>query len=182
MIKQHPHRAIPCECGDHYFMNLKHGYVTVFDPEDAHLTLTGTFYAQLSTTKHSAYVYCRRRIGVKKYKSVLLHREIMNAPKGIDVDHRFGNGLDNRKRHLRLATESQNSRNRRPSKNGSSKYLGVCWDKQKSRWYAAICHDYKVKYIGRFDSEIDAALAYDEQALLIGGEFARLNFPDRVVK
>lgn len=169
-------RAKTCDCGDHCFMNLNKGYVTIFDPEDAPLTLTGSFWVRVMN-KRTIYVMHQRYIDVGRSKNFRFHREIMKATAGNQVDHRFGNGLDNRKRSLRFATQSQNQRNKPPRENCSSKYMGVSWRKARSKWRCDIQSDGVLKMIGSFDNEIDAAMAYDEHATKIHGEFARLNFP-----
>ena len=67
-----------------------------------------------------------------------MHRQILNAPKGMVVDHKDGNGLNNRKSNLRLCTPAQNVRNRRPALGSSSKYKGVSRDKSRRKWLARI--------------------------------------------
>lgn len=171
-------RAIPCECGDHCFMKLKRGYVTLFDPEDVPLTLKGSFWVRV-VNKHTVYVVHNRQVGIGVFKNFRFHREIMKAPPEVQVDHKFGNGMDNRKHHLRFATNSQNQRNKHPRENCSSKYMGVSWCSRDNKWRAIIQSDGKPKRIGRFVREIDAALAYDAHAILIHGDFARLNFPNK---
>lgn len=173
-------KVTPCECGDHCFMNLNRGFVTIFDPEDAHLASKGGFSIRF-VNKHTVYAIHQRPIGVGKIKNFRFHREIMNAPDGVQVDHKFGNGMDNRKRHLRLASGSQNQRNKHPRENCSSKYMGVSWDLGRGKWRATIQSDKIAKRIGSFDSEIEAAMAYDEHAILLHGEFARLNFPKQKI-
>jgi hypothetical protein len=116
--------------------------------------------------------------------SVYMHRLIAGAGIGEDVDHANGNGLDNRKNNLRIATESQNLANAGKrhvrGKPGTSKYKGVCWDKSRSAWSASITVNKKSKHLGRYGNEEEAARAYDSAALAAWGEFARLNFEEGV--
>lgn len=114
----------------------------------------------------------------RQTKTVAMHREIMNAPKGLLVDHRNRDGLDNRRENLRLATYSQNNCNKLKRKNTSSQFTGVCFNKLGRRWVGYINHKGKRIFLGYFDSEIEAAKAYDAAARKYHGEFARLNFPD----
>jgi hypothetical protein len=67
---------------------------------------------------------------------------------------------------------------RKTSKKTSPRFIGVCFDKQSGKWIADICHNRKSTRLGRFDSEISAARAYDRAALEYRKEFARLNFPE----
>ena len=89
------------------------------------------------------------------------------------VDHINGDRIDNRISNLRGATHKQNSQNR-PSRQGSSEYKGVCYRSDRSKWVA----DIDGKRIGSFNTEEEAAKAYDEQAQINHGEFAKLNFPN----
>ena len=74
------------------------------------------------------------------------------------IDHININKLDNRIENLRVVNHSQNSRNQNKKENCSSKYKGVCWDKNK--WKARISINYKLKHLGLFDNEEEAHLAY----------------------
>jgi len=106
---------------------------------------------------------------------IRMHRLILKAQKGQQVDHINGNGLDNRKDNLRFCTSSQNYQNSRKRKNCSSKYKGVWWHKQSKKWQTGIVLNYKNYHLGYFTNEIEAAKAYDLTAAEFFGEFARLN-------
>ncbi len=105
-----------------------------------------------------------------------MHRQIMNPPHGLLVDHKNHDGLDNRRANLRLATYSQNNCNTTKRKNTSSQFVGVNFDKRRRTWLAYITHNGKRTYLGRFNSEVEAAKAYDNAALEYHKDFARLNF------
>ncbi len=94
-----------------------------------------------------------------------------------EVDHKNRNRLDNRKSNLRICNRSQNMANKLSLKGSSSKYKGVVWVKRDKIWRAGIGLNYKIYHIGYFDSEIEAAKAYDKKAKELFGEFACLNFP-----
>ena len=125
-----------------------------------------TFYAQKTIYKNG------------KTKTILMHREIMTAPTGLVVDHINHNGLDNRRRNLRIVTVAQNNWNsRRNISTDSSNYKGVSWSRNKCKWQAGISIDNKQKHLGYFEDEKEAAAAYDKAAEEHRGEFAVLNFP-----
>jgi hypothetical protein len=111
----------------------------------------------------------------KTKKRVLMHRLIMNPPRSLHVDHRNRNGLDNRLFNLRIATRSQNLSNRTSAKNSSSRFLGVTFHKKANKWVANICKLGRKEYLGLFATENDAAMAYNEKAKFLHGEFANLN-------
>lgn len=115
--------------------------------------------------------------------SVLMHRQIMDAQKGKQVDHINGDALDNRRCNLRLCTQGQNNAaGRPPRKKKYSKYKGVTFYDQRGcmKWVAKAKKDGKVYYAGDtgyFDNEKEAARAYDQLARELWGEFAYQNFP-----
>lgn len=119
--------------------------------------------------------YARR---FKNGQTIYMHREIMNAPAGMEIDHINGNGLDNRSANLRICTKAQNQQNSKKRTGKSSVFKGVCWEKDRKKWKASIVVNKKQIRIGRFISEIDAAKAYDVEALYYFGEFARTNFKE----
>lgn len=108
--------------------------------------------------------------------TVLMHRELMDSPKRLLVDHIDGNGLNNQRGNLRTASGTQNNGNRIKLKGTSSQYKGVSWSKSKKKWVAAIKCDGKTKFLGYFADEDEAARKYDVEALKVFGEFARPNF------
>ncbi len=152
---------------------LTQGKFTIVDAEDYEWLSKYKWHVD----KGDSTDYAARSIAGKNFR---MHREILNAPEGLLVDHRNHNGLDNRRENLRLCTASENNMNRRPSKraNKSSRFKGVSWDKRRRRYQAYIQQNGKTVRIGRFKSEIAAAKAYDKKAKELFGEFAYLNFPE----
>jgi hypothetical protein len=94
-----------------------------------------------------------------------LHRFIMDFPDGLVIDHINHNTLDNRSCNLRAVTGRMNLGN--PRKKGTSEYPGVYWDKQTQKWMARIQYKDVLYYLGRFEIEEDAALAYQNAILKI---------------
>lgn len=106
-------------------------------------------------------------------RTLLLHRLITNAPKGMDVDHINNNGLINTKENLRVCTRSQNMMNMRKNGSRTSNFKGVY--KDKNRWHSQIRDGCKNINLGRFDSEVEAAEAYNAKAVELFGEYASIN-------
>lgn len=112
-----------------------------------------------------------KRVGIE------MHRVIMGEPEAF-IDHIDGDGLNNLRSNLRICTNSLNQANRAlllPIK--ASRFRGVTWHKQSSRWQAAIKVLRRSIYLGLFDTEEEAAVAYDTAASVHFGPYARLNFP-----
>jgi hypothetical protein len=107
-------------------------------------------------------------------KITFMHQLIMPCK---EIDHKDRSGFNNRRKNLRPATTGQNKRNSDSYRNSSSEYKGVHWNRQCKKWHAQIMYEGKNYYLGLFDSEIAAAMAYDEAARRLHGEFGRLNFP-----
>ena len=113
-------------------------------------------------------------------KVYLAHRVIWTLETGAwpaeFLDHIDGCKANNRLSNLREATCGQNCRNRKSHRGSSSKYLGVSWNKVREKWQAFIRTDGKQKFLGLFEYEKEAALAYDRAARTHFGAFANPNF------
>ncbi|WP_020474523.1 HNH endonuclease [Zavarzinella formosa] len=108
-------------------------------------------------------------------KRVFLHRLLMNAPSGMVVDHIDRDPCDNRKHNLRVCTQGQNCLNRRQIDRAVSRFKGVCWNKVNQRWIAQAGTRANRRFLGFFDSEVEAARAYNSAAAEMYGDFACLN-------
>lgn len=106
------------------------------------------------------------------YQMIYLHRFIMRPDSKIDIDHKDDDGLNNQRSNLRFATRSQNMANSGP-RNGK-KFKGI--HKNSGRFRAQITVNYKRIHLGYFDTEEQAAKAYDEGARRYFGEYANTNF------
>lgn len=134
---------------------------------------------QARTSKTSGPYVCRNKKG---HPTFMLHRVILGLEDwNIVGDHKNKDGLDNRRENIRVATRNDNARNCTAHKNTTSKYLGVWkddWGRNKKKiWRAGIrINRGKLRHLGRFANEDDAAKAYDKAAIELFGEFANPNF------
>lgn len=118
----------------------------------------------------------RSKTYIQNNKGEYLHRLIMNAPKGMVVDHINGDTLDNRRSNLRLCTHAQNISHRtKLNKNNTSGYAGVYWSKQTNKWVVRVRCQYEYIRLGHFLSKKDAAWVYNQAASQLFGEFAYQN-------
>jgi hypothetical protein len=104
-----------------------------------------------------------------------MHRLIIAAPRGMQVDHIDGNGLNNTRLNLRLADHSRNQMNRPAGKNNSAGYKGVSYHKAAGKFLSQIGHNGKNIYLGLHDTPEAAHAAYVAAALELHGEFACTN-------
>lgn len=157
---------------------LTDGFVTVVNKHDAARLLRHDWFV-LKVGKHPK----RRLWYAARYvteggtrRTVLMHREILGVPDSLTVDHRNGNGLDNRRGNLRPATRRDQMRNKRKAGNQkTSRYKGVYWSHERKIWCVQIRINRKLVASGRSLSEKDAAELYNLLAKHYYGEFARPN-------
>jgi hypothetical protein len=157
---------------------LTQGRFALIDPQD--YPELSKYKWRLCRTKGKNVLYAERsaRLPNGKYSRILMHRQLIYAPKGCVIDHINGNGLDNRRANLRLATVAQNAWNSK-KRNPRSGYKGVWFAVDKGLWRAAIVYQGRRIHIGYFKDKIAAAKAYDTAARKYYKQFARPNFPGR---
>lgn len=119
--------------------------------------------------------YVGRRSGSQ---IIYLHRALLNVGDDIEVDHRDGDGFNNQRDNLRVATRSQQLANARTRSDNTSGFRGVHFDKRRGLFAAEIKVGPKRYRLGRFRDPIEAACAYNAAALKHFGEFARVNRMD----
>jgi HNH endonuclease/AP2 domain len=128
---------------------------------------------------HNFYAYRNTKLG-----QLFLHTDVAKAAgifkKGFETDHKNGVSLDCRRSNLRNCTRSNNLANRSKftSYNGkpcTSQFKGVTLNQKSGRWIGQLRHDKQLIYLGSFDAQEEAALAYNRAARLYHGKFARLN-------
>jgi hypothetical protein len=142
-------------------------------------TVDAADYEGLSRYKWTAMIVGDKAYAIRSHKgkTILMHREIMQPPPGMVVDHINGQSLLNRRGNLRVCTPLQNRYNSRP-RGKKSRYKGVRLDEETGKWWAEIVHKGVKYWLGTYDSEVEAARAYDRKAVELQGVYARLNFPE----
>lgn len=155
-------------------IRLSKGQIAIID--DGDYMLVSRFKWHVMWVKNRYYAASYQRIAKGVYRPLLLHRLLMDAGKGQQIDHINGDTLDCTRNNLRFATNSENQRNRIKHADNTSGYKGVDWMPSRNKWRARICVDRVNIHIGLFHTATEAAVAYDEAALTHHGAFARLNF------
>jgi hypothetical protein len=101
-----------------------------------------------------------------------MHRIILNLTDKKKTDHINGNGLDNRRKNLRICTDSQNKCNRGKTTQNTTGFKGVTYKRTLRKYVAQIQFENKLYYLGVFPSAIDAAKAYNDKAEELHGDFS----------
>lgn len=143
-------------------VKLTQGYVALVDDED---------YAKVSVVNWHVHK-SRQRYYARNKIVGYLHRFIMQTSGDMEVDHKDWNGLNCQKYNMENVTRSKNAQNMHRSRGG---FVGVYLDKRDNRIFSSICVNYKQIFLGRFDTETAAALAYNSAALKYFGCNAQLN-------
>jgi hypothetical protein len=149
------------------FVALSRGLEAVADIDDEQI-IAGYSWRVLTTKYGHAYAYrlCEGR-------TILMHREILGAGPGEHVDHIDGDGLNNRRENIRIATPTQNQANQVLSRRNRIGLKGVWEDKRKNRFCASIKPNGKTIHLGSFATKEEAAAAYKGAAKVLWGDFAK---------
>jgi len=152
------------------YVTLTKGYVAVIDAADVPLVEGFNWCAKLDRKT----VYAKRADYTgQQARMVLLHRVIMAEPNDLCVDHRDGDGLNNRRGNLRVASKSQNAQNQAAHRDNKSGFKGVSWHKRDAKWQAQIMLNGKNVWTKSFSSAEDAATARAQKVAELHGEFGR---------
>jgi hypothetical protein len=160
-------------------IDLKHGYQALVDDEDYDRLMKYKWWANKRGKVYYAVGYPK---GQWLSSTLLMHRIILNASKGMLIDHKDRNGLNNQKSNLRICTKSQNIQNSRPWRSSTTGYKGVWYWKERNKFVAYLDFENKRISLGTHKTAIEAARARDIAALKYYGEFAYLNITEKVVK
>jgi hypothetical protein len=161
--------------GDIAYIPLTQGLEAVIDAEDLPMVTGKNWRAARDGLQVYALTDVRDSSGKKT--CISMHRLILRSPAGLGVDHRDGDGLNNRRKNLRPATKAQNGQNRPQNKNNTSGFKGVSWHAQRGRWRAQIMVAGRKKSLGLFDTPEDAHVAYCRASAKFHGAFSNFGRP-----
>ena len=157
---------------------LTRGLVSLVENDDyEEYELLSLLSWRAKPSRNTFYAIADTKEGAKDRKVIRMHRLILGAPPGIQVDHENGNGLDNRRSNLRFATHAENMHNKPLSIRNTSGYKGVGWSQREGKWRSRLILGSRELHLGYFNDVVEAARAWDEAAMIHHGEFANLNFP-----
>lgn len=151
--------------GDTAFVSLGRELEAMIDLSDVPLVSDVRWTAQIGKWGH-AYAATSQN-----GRAILMHRLLLKAAKGVQVDHADGDGLNNRRSNIRLATSSQNMANRVADRRNKLGIKGVRLE--YGRYRACISPNGKTIRLGAYDTPAEAAAAYNGAAIILWGEFAR---------
>lgn len=157
-------------------IQLTKGFVALVDDEDYEALAAFKWCASWTGRKWYAVRRLPRLVPYQIGKKVYMHKVILGVDGHDQIDHRNGNGLDNRRENIRRATSSQNGMNKGKAPSNTSGFKGVSQKRGRNKWVAQIKKDQMVTYLGIFDTPEEAAKAYDRAAAEVHGEFAKLNY------
>lgn len=152
-------------------INLSQGKVAWVDDADYEWLNQWKWYTYKG--KYTYYVARHTSRKDKPRKLILMHRFILNTPKGMDVDHRNHNGLDNQRHNIRTCTRRQNLCNKTPS--SKSGFLGVRYVPVNNNYSATINVNKRRIFLGVFKTDTEAAIAYNKAAKIHHEGFANFN-------
>lgn len=152
-------------------IDLPKGFVVFIDAEDFDIVSGYNWYA--AKMRRNWYAQADIKTMDGKRSTIKMHRVLL--PTATVVDHKDGCGLNNTRANIRAVSKLENSRNRRIQSTNTSGFKGVSFSKSKGKWTAMISVKSHSKYLGTFDTPIDAAKAYNKAAKEFYGDFARLN-------
>ncbi|MDM9629552.1 HNH endonuclease [Rhizobium sp. S152] len=161
-------------------IKLSRGYIALVDDEDYERLSSYSWRAQPASHRPAAKIYAIRSVnyyqgdGRRSCKTVYMHKEILPSSKGLETDHKDGDGLNNQRNNLRVLTKKSNRQSRKSAATSASPYLGVSVDK-KGRIRAHIKPDGKTISLGSFQTQEDAARAYNAAAQKHYGDHVLLN-------
>ncbi len=161
--------------GHHVKIDLGRGFSAQIDPEDLFIIVAHSWTAMtLKTGECEVYHYAQTKI---KNKTILMHRLIADPERKQVVDHKNGDGLDNRKANLRVCSHSQNMQNKRLYRNNKSGRKGVykvpCSAGNSVRWRSEINVNKRRVRLGTYETLDAASAAYEEASKRLHGEFRR---------
>ena len=136
------------------------------DEQDLHLVIGVRYMAAQRGDKF--YLFNRE---TNKY----FHRIVMGEPSGLVVDHIDGNPQNNKRDNLRVCKAAENLYSQAKPKNNKTGYKGVSLCKTTKRYKASIGYQGKCLNLGRYKTIEEAALVYNNKALELFGEYAKLN-------
>ena len=155
-------------------IELSQGKVALVDDAD-YESLNQFNWQAIKAYSRDVYYAIKTEKENGKWRTISMHRVIMNAPNGMDIDHKDTDGLNNQRYNLRLCTRSQNSLNRKKRVVASSKYKNVHFSQTHQRWIVRVSKNGTYKSIGVFKTELEAGIIANITMRRYHGKFARPN-------